>query len=559
MKYCELVLDGVLHETAPPGRSLTGASTTRAQFRFDRFLAGVEALLRNQRVTRVLVHRMPGFRPQAHAGYEMIHAQIKRLTSAGKEVWFYAEQYAVGDIYMASAATRRVLHPLGTFQALGLSRSFLFFRKALHERKLQVEVFRRGRYKGALDSISNDRLDHAQREQHNELLSAVVNEFQDRIAEGYRRPLSDLGPLTGGKILTAREAYERAWVHHCSSYSELVGDWRDKKFRKIEPKVSDKGFGRGKTVAVVYLEGTIVTGSSRSSSIFGRSLGAATVCEQLSRLERNRRVKAVVLRINSGGGSATASESIVHAVERLKRTKPVVVSMGEVAASGGYWIATQAQRLFVEHTTITGSIGVLMAVLNLREFLKTRGITEDTVKTHEHADLAEPFRRLTNDERQQLDEIISKLYYAFLKRVAEFRERSVADIDRVAEGRVWTGYDAVRLGLADEVGGLSEAIEYVRRIHTGSCRVRYIPRARRSVAGRLLARSLGTGAHAFGARLGFREEVSEVASGAAGDAFRSAWLDCVELHRAPLALWTPVLERILGAVATELCSGGHYR
>lgn len=540
MKYCELVLDGVLYETAPPGRSLVGSGAHRAQCRFDRFLASVEALIRNRRVARVLIHRMPGFRPQAHAGYEMIRAQIARLTGAGKEVWFYAEQYAVGDLYMASAATRRVLHPLGTLHALGLSHPFLFFRKALHERKIQVEVFRRGRYKGALDSVRNDRLDHAQREQYDDLLSAVMDEFQDRIAEGYRRPLSDLQPLTEGKILTAREAYERAWVHHCRSYAELIGDWRDKKVRKLEPKVSAKGFGSGKTVAVLYLEGTIVTGRSRSSPVFGRSLGAATVCRQLAQLERNRRVKAVVLRINSGGGSATASESILHAVERLKRSKPVVVSMGEIAASGGYWIATQAERLFVEHTTITGSIGVLMAVLNLREFLKARGITEETVKTHEHADLAEPFRRLTNDERQQLDEIVSKLYFAFLKRVAEFRQRSVGEIDRVAEGRVWTGYDAVRLGLADEVGGLTEAIEYVRRIHTGSARVRYLPRARRSAVDRLLARSVSGG------------------SSDGGEALYPAWADYAELHRVPLALWTPLLERILGSLATELYSGARY-
>ncbi len=541
MKYHEITLDGVLYESSSPGRGIT-ARSSQTRFRFDLFVAAVESLLKARRISRVLVHCKPGFRPQGYAGYEMIRKQLTRLASAGKDLWFYAEHYGLGELYLASACRHRVLHPLGFVQALGLSRPFVFFRKALTEHKLHVEVFRRGRYKGALDSFRNHRLDHFQREQYNDLLLGTMTEIQNRIAEGYNCSVRDLDILTSGTALGAREALDGNWATARMSYPELVGGWRDDKSRKSAVKTSETGFGRGRTVVVLFIEGTLVSGRSRNSPVFGQTAGSETVCEQLARLERNRRVKAVVVRINSGGGSASASGSILHAIERLRRKKPVVVSMGEIAASGGYWIATQAERLFVERSTITGSIGVLMAVFNLREFLKSKGVTEDIVKTHEHADLGSPLRRLTNKERQMLDEMISKLYYAFLRRVSEFRGRAIAEIERLAEGRVWSGYDAVRLGLADELGTLTDAIEYTRRIHTGTCRVRYYPREKRSLLHRLIARNLGA-------------EGTEAAELGA----ETLWDECAALQGVPLALWEPMFEHSLAALANGLCNHVYRR
>ncbi len=538
MRYYEVVLDGVLHDSGLPGRGVP-LRKSQPRFRLDLFIATVEALLKARKLRCILIHCKPSFRTQAYAGYQIIGSQLQRLAKSGKELWFYAEQYGIGELYLASLCSHRVIHPLGFVQALGLARPFLFFKKALQDRRLQVEVFRRGRYKGALDSLRNDRLDQFQREQYHAVLEGSMHALQDRILEGYACSREAMEVLTSGSILSAHEAVGQNWVTTRMSHPELIGDWRDNKHRPASLKVRDIGFGKGAGVAVLFLEGTLVTGRSRTSPVFGQSVGSDTACEQITRLERNRRVKAVIVRINSGGGSATASASIHDALARLRRKKPVVVSMGEIAASGGYWVATQAERLFVEPSTITGSIGVLMAIFNMREFLKSHGITEDIVKTHEHADLGSPLRKLTGIERQKLDEIVSKLYYAFLRRVAEFRNRSITDIDKLAEGRVWTGQDAVRLGLADELGGLSDAIEYVRRMHTGPCRVRYFPREKRSLLERLITRNLAP---------------ASLATAALPPASRYFFDELALLHGHPLALWEPLMEQWLGAIATELHS-----
>ncbi|MFP4331222.1 MAG: signal peptide peptidase SppA [Alkalispirochaetaceae bacterium] len=485
-RYLRITLSGSYRESAPLASRLAPAAGGR-RFRLDQLIVVIEKALRNPRVSRVLIECRSDFAPGLIAGAEEIRRQISRLTEAGRQTFFYAPEYNGLTLYLASACSRRVIHPLGTLSYLGLARPFLFFRGLLDRQKIEPLVFRRGEYKSAADRLHREELSSANREQYEAYLASVTAQMEERIREGYGKGESDLRDLRNGTMLTAEAAVEEGWVHELSTIGELTRRWEEE-LKRWRPGKLKREYGRGRRkIAVLFLEGAIIDGESRNHPIFGESRGDRTVVAEIRRLADDKSVRGVIFRVNSPGGSATASEEILASLRRLAEKKPLVVSMAGVAGSGGYWVSLAGERLFAEGTTLTGSIGVITVSLYLQKFLKRLGITSETIRTGEHADLGSGLRQMTKKERQLIQAVVDELYHRFVTTVADARGREAEEIDAVARGRVWSGKEAVEKRLVDEIGGLQDAIDYlVAALRLKRYKVRYYPEEKKSLLTRLL-------------------------------------------------------------------------
>ena len=322
----------------------------------------------------------------AFGGLEEIRAALQRLTDAGKEVYYYAPEYDSSDCFLSSACSRRVLHPLGKVSFLGKAISSVFFKKLLDKYSVDVTVIRRDRYKSAADSFRGEKYDEYARRQYQDLLDGLVESMRKAITgssksngnKGFSEKILD--EMLDGRIFTAPEALEAGMVDDLRTIDDLTNQWHAEKIRrKSSGKVLGR-FGSGARVAVLVFEGMIVEGGSRRSPVFGQAIGDRPMVKLIRNLRRSRKIKAVIFRINNNGGSAVASENILRELVALHKTKPLVISMGPVAGSGGYWISTTGRRLFALPTTITGSIGVLSILFNLSKLLYKHGLTTDSIK-----------------------------------------------------------------------------------------------------------------------------------------------------------------------------------
>lgn len=491
MRYLEIRLAGSFRDTGSLVPGITPPSS-RKSFRYDQFLETVQRVIASRKIQRVCIHCESDFAKSGFAGLQAVRTELMRMRNAGKELEFYAVEYGPGELFLASVCDSRFIHPLGSFALLGLASELLFFRKLLAETKIGIEIFRRGRYKSAADSLKHDRIDPLSKEQYDELLRQRWETLSMQSAEALGKPLRKIETALQDGIISASEAVHRGFCTAMTTPSEAHAKRAAVKMKPAKSFRLKGRYGRGKRIAVLCFEGAIVDGASRRLPLMGQALGDETFTAYIEKLRKNRRIVGVVLRINSGGGSATASENIYQALHRLSLEKPLYASMGTVAASGGYWISLAAKRSFAESLTVTGSIGVIRVMVNLRETLRRFGISTSTLKTHPSADFPSSLRKPNGDERRMLEEEMERIYRAFIERTATARKRQPAEIAPLAEGRVWSGHDAVRLGLVDEIGGLPDAIEDLRRSRgVPNARVEFYPRIRRSMLQRLLSSGAG--------------------------------------------------------------------
>ncbi len=497
MKYAVLKLSGAYRETGPAVRSILSTRTER-HFRFDHFLIRVEHILSSKRITTVLIDCAQDFHTMLAGGTESVREQLERLTSSGRETIFYTTEYGPVQLYLASACTRRMMHPLGTLSFLGLSRSFLFFKPAADRLRIESTILRRGKYKSAGDRFRTDRMDPFNREQYERYLNGAVREMGEKITAGIGKTEGDLDELIGGRILSAESAVEEGWVHEIRTSDQLRREWKRQKNRNRSMKKVRRSYGRGrKKIAVLVFEGAVIDGKSKRHPLLGQAVGARSFLPHVHKLADDSSVKGVVLRINSGGGSATASEDILNALTELGKKKPLVVSMSEAAASGGYWISCGAERIFAHANTLTGSIGVISLHLALQKLLKQYGINAESLRTGPHADLGSALRSITGEEKKMLDGTVEHLYRTFIRKVADARNRDPRQVEKAAAGRVWSGSDALQEGLVDQVGGLVLAVEHLKdRLGLPKAKVVFYPKIKRSLVERLLERESGDDAAA---------------------------------------------------------------
>ena len=395
---------------------------------------------------------------------EEIRNKLLEFKETKKPIVAYNEVYAMKSYYLSSVADRLYINPMGIIDHKGMYTTLMFFKGLLEKLNIDLQIFRLGKFKSAIEPFTLEKMSDSNRKQLKLLLKSVNNNIIDSIAS--QRGISkikihkDANQL---KLSSAEICLEENYVDGIL-YEDQVKDTlkmllgKDKlKFISINKysnvKTKKKEISRNK-IAIVYANGGINSGKGDENSI-----GSITTSKAIEKARKDEKVKAIVLRINSGGGSALASDVIWRETVLAKNEKPLVVSFGDVAASGGYYIACAADKIFASPTSITGSIGVFGMIPNMNEFYKSNfGITFDTVKTNNSADMG-IYRELTSFEKQKIQQGIKDVYETFISRVSEGRDISTKQVDNIGQGRVWSGYDAKKIGLIDEFGGLEKAIE----------------------------------------------------------------------------------------------------
>jgi protease-4 len=403
------------------------------------------------------------------ASLDAIRRALKDFRESGKFVVAYADNYTQGGYYLASVADHVYLNPKGVLILQGLSSETMFYKGLLQKAGIEMEVFKVGTYKGAVEPFISDRLSDANREQITSYMGGIWKNVVNGIAAARNIKASDINHYADEGLFFADPsvAVECGLIDSLAyrfgvetRLKELSGQTSSKLetlnvSEMIKVKASKREY-RNK-IAVIYAEGEI-SGSIDMPYLVAQKNITEALAGKLRELEHNEEVRAVVMRVNSPGGDAYVSEQIWRQVAMLNQKKPVVVSMGSVAASGGYYISCAARKIVAESNTLTGSIGIFGIYPNISGLLGKLDLTTDVVKTNRYADLGEMSRPMTGEERALIQAYVERGYELFLSRCAEGRHMSRDSVDAIAQGRVWTGEQALALGLIDELGGIDRAI-----------------------------------------------------------------------------------------------------
>jgi protease-4 len=398
-----------------------------------------------------------------------VRAAIQDFRTSGKPVTAFLEYGSAQEYYVASAADRVVMLPGGTLDLTGVASYELFFRGALDKIGAYPDLLHIGQYKTFSNTFTEKGFTPAHREMTRSLNHDWYDQLVKAIAEGRKRPEADvIQAMDGGPYLA--EGAKSAGLVDSVAYEDQIDDSAPiKGTRRVEGDAYSKvplsslGFGSGPRIALLYATGTIASGTSSFDSPTGAVLGSETFVQWIRKVRVDPTIRAVVVRIDSPGGSAIASEVIWRELMLTRAIKPLIVSMGNVAASGGYYIAVPAETIVAEPGTITGSIGVVTGKFVVKGTLEKLGVAEDSVSEGQFAEIESPFAPFSPAQRGRLEEQLHATYELFLSRVAQGRKSTPERIDAVGQGRVWTGRQAQQLKLVDELGGLESAIVIAKR------------------------------------------------------------------------------------------------
>ncbi|MBY8962884.1 signal peptide peptidase SppA [Flavobacterium sp. D11R37] len=400
--------------------------------------------------------------------------RLVEFKKSGKFIVAYSDTYTQADYYLSSVADTIYMNPVAELEFKGLSSEVMFFKDLQEKTGIKMEVIRHGKFKAAVEPYLSNEMSPENREQLTTLLNSMWNSVVTDIAESRKIPADSLNSIANNlSARTPEMAKERGLVDKIGYIDQFHDGIRKAlKIKKDEEintvdildyaeanKFSDLLSGADDVIAVVYAQGEITGGEGGINNI-----GEIAMREALKTAADDENVKAIVLRVDSPGGSALASELIWRDIELAKKKKPVVVSMGNLAASGGYYISCNANRIFTEPTTITGSIGVFGVLPNFTQLSKNIGIHTEQVNTHKHSSGYSLFTPLEEDTREVIQQSVESVYDTFITRVANGRKMTKEQVDAMGQGRVWSGTDAVKIGLADELGGLDDAIAYAAKL-----------------------------------------------------------------------------------------------
>ncbi len=400
-------------------------------------------------------------------------AQTKAIRDAlvdfkesGKFIVAYGDYISQKDYYLNSVADTIYLNPVGALDFKGLAMERMYYKEFQEKYGVKMEVIRHGKYKSAVEGYISQEMSDANREQISVFLNSIWDEMRKEIGESRNltpEQLNTLADELAGR--TAELALSSKLIDKIGYQDEFQAGIQKAMGQNSDVNSIDiydyaeyagkkpKSTSASDRIAVIYAQGEIIYGEGDEATI-----GQGVINKALKKVREDKNVKAIVLRVNSPGGSALASELIWREIEVTKKTKPVIVSMGDLAASGGYYIACNADKIFAEPNTITGSIGVFGTVPNMHELANDLGINAEQVGTNKNAVDYSVFEPMTDEQRALIKEGIEDIYDLFTQRVADGRNMTQTGVDEIAQGRVWTGNDALKIGLVDEIGGLDMAI-----------------------------------------------------------------------------------------------------
>lgn len=413
--------------------------------------------------------------PAGMATVEEIRNALLEFKESGKWIVSYSEIYSQKAYYLASVSDEIWLNPQGIVEWKGLGAQLMFMKGMFEKLEVEPQIIRYGKFKSAVEPLMLDKMSDANRHQTMTYISDLWNQILDGVSEGRGKSVEDLDALAqNATIQNGEDAKENGLVDELLFKDQVIENLRTRlELEEDDDKINFIGFGKYKDapkakgddeedkkgkkekIAVIYAVGGIEGGQGDDETI-----GSEKISKEIRKAREDDKIKAIVLRVNSPGGSALASDVIWREVVLAEEVKPVVVSMGDVAASGGYYIACAADTIVAEPNTITGSIGVFGVLMNAQKLFNNKlGISIDTVKSNKFADLGTPFRPLTEGERSIIQEGVNEIYFTFIEKVAEGRGMTTAEVDSIGQGRVWSGEDALEIGLVDVLGGVGDAIE----------------------------------------------------------------------------------------------------
>jgi protease IV len=409
---------------------------------------------------------------------EEIRDAITDFRSSGKPVYGYIEFGLNKEYFIATACDKIIVPPPGELFINGLAADVMFFRGSLDKLGIYPDIYQIGKYKSAADMFTQKQMTDAHREYINSMLDDLFNRYVNTIAQARRKTPEEVRALIDNAPYNAIKAKEAGLIDEALYKDDFENQLkkqlgykdtdafvavRGADYRDVSPE--SLGLNKGEKVAVIYATGDIGSGSSQNSPSGDQSVGSDTVAKALNDAAADKTIKAIVLRVDSPGGSGLASDIIWHAVEVANQKKPVVVSMSDVAASGGYYISASASKIIAQPSTITGSIGVLAGKPVMRGFYDWLGISNEYVLRGKTAGMFRETEKFSDDERAKFEEWIKTTYYQdFVPKVAKGRQKEAQYIDSVGQGRVWTGFQAKERGLVDEFGGLDKAIEVAKQL-----------------------------------------------------------------------------------------------
>ncbi|TAG95005.1 MAG: signal peptide peptidase SppA [Oscillatoriales cyanobacterium] len=405
------------------------------------------------------------------ANLKEVRSALQGFRDTKKPIFAYGMDWSERDYYLGSVANTIAVNPFGSMEINGFSSQTMFLTGTLEKYGVGVQVTRVGKYKSAVEPFLLKKMSTENRQQTQKLLGDIWGEYLTTIGPNRKLTVPQLQAIAdNGGTLMADEALKSKLVDKVAYFDEIVTelkkltgtDAEDKSFKQISLKnyariAENKNSNRGdknKQVAILYAEGEIVDGEGGVSQV-----GGDRIAEELRQIRENDDVKAVVLRVNSPGGSVTASEVIGREVVLTAQKKPVIVSMGNLAASGGYWISMGSRKIFAESNTITGSIGVFGMLPNIEKLAANNGLTWDVVKTAKFADINTISRAKNPQELANIQKVVDRIYDRFITKVANSRKLPKDKVLEIAQGRVWSGAAAKELGLVDTIGGLEDAVK----------------------------------------------------------------------------------------------------
>jgi protease-4 len=419
------------------------------------------------------IYLLTGGNPNGFATSEEIRNALLEFKKSGKFMIAYGEMVNQKAYHVANVADKVYVNPKGFFDWTGFSSELLFLKGTLEKLDIEPQIFYAGKFKSATEPLRTDKMTAENRLQTSEWLGDLYAHFLVKAAEVRKVDTATLHQLANeGTIKTPQDAVANKLIDGVKYDDEIRDEIKQKlglgKYDKVNfisiSSYSKSGSYKkvsGEKIALIYAQGNIIDGGNDQQG----EIGSADYIKLVRKARLDKTIKAIVFRVNSGGGSALASETIWRELSLAKKEKPVVVSFGDVAASGGYYISCAADSIFASPTTITGSIGVFGIIPNMEGFFKNKlGVTFDGVKTAPYADLGAIYRPMNETEKKFVQESIDQIYLSFKQRVAEGRKISIEFVDSIAQGRVWSGYKGIEHGLVDKFGGLQDAVECAARM-----------------------------------------------------------------------------------------------
>ena len=412
--------------------------------------------------------------PAGIATTNEIRDGLADFKTSGKFIWAYSEVYSQKSYYLASVADKIYLNPEGFVEFKGLSTEMAFIKGLLEKLDVKMQIIRHGKFKAATEPLFLDKMSPENRRQVTELLNSIWEDMVTNISGSRKISREELNCIADSLLLrTAKDALKYRFVDQLIYKDELIAEFKKK--LKVEDKKkpefvtidkysdvadSKKASVSADKIAVIYASGSIAGGEGDDQSI-----GSEKISRVIRKAREDDKIKAIVFRINSGGGSALASDVIWREIELAKKVKPVVASFGDVAASGGYYIACAATKIIADPSTITGSIGVFGVIPNMEGlFSKKLGVTFDYAMTNKNGDFIPVMKPLSTYQTMLIQQEIEHIYDVFTTKVAAGRNLSKASVDSIGQGRVWSGFAAKKIGLVDEFGGMEKAVELAASI-----------------------------------------------------------------------------------------------